>query len=217
MHTPRMTSYLRAWQSLPHRQLALILLLAVAVALANIHQPYPDLAPLQHIPTVLVLLATPLLLRRFPLSDGAVGSLVAFFLLHTLAGRYTYSNVPYDAWARLLTGHDITSTLGLARNGFDRLVHLSFGLLWVAPFAQAAQRHAGLSWKAGVLMAFLFIGAFSAVYEIFEWQLTLLAPANLADDYNGQQGDPWDSQKDMAMAILGATGTSLWIWRRKPR
>lgn len=215
MHIPAMTSYLRAWQCLPHRQLALILLLAAAVVLANIAQPYPDLAPLQHIPTVLLVLATPPLLRRFPLSDGAVGALVAFFLLHTLAGRYTYSNVPYDAWARLLTGHDISSTFGLVRNDFDRLVHFSFGLLWVAPFAQAMQRHAGLSRGAGVMMAFLFIGAFSAVYEIFEWQLTLLAPPGLAADYNGEQGDPWDSQKDMAMAILGAAVASWWSLRRR--
>lgn len=111
----------------------LLLLLILALVLANIRQPYPDLAPLQHIPTVLLLVAAPLLLRRFPLSDGAVASLTAFFLLHTLAGRYTYSNVPYDAWSRALTGHDISTTFGLARNDFDRLVHLSFGLLWVAP------------------------------------------------------------------------------------
>lgn len=211
-----MTSYLRAWQSLPKRQLALVLLLAAAVVVANINQPYPQIAPLQHIPTVLLILATPPLLRRFPLSDGAVGSLTAFFLLHTLAGRYTYSNVPYDAWARSVFGHDISGTFGLHRNGFDRVVHLSFGLLWIAPFAQAMQRHAALSRRAAIVMAFLFIGAFSAAYEIFEWLLTLMAPANLADDYNGQQGDPWDSQKDMAMAILGAAVSSLWLWRERP-
>lgn len=66
------------------------------------------------------------------------------------------------------------------------------------------------------MMAFLFVGAFSAAYEIFEWQLTLLAPASLADDYNGQQGDPWDSQKDMAMAILGAAAASFWpLFKRR--
>lgn len=208
-----MASYFRAWQALPSRQLVLLLLLILAVALANIHQPYPDLAPLQHIPTVLLIVAGPPLLRRFPLSDGAVGSLTAFLLLHTLAGRYTYSNVPYDAWARALTGHDISSSFGLARNNFDRLVHLCFGLLWTCPFAEGARRHAGLSRRAAAMMAFLFVGAFSAIYEIFEWQLTLLAPANLANDYNGQQGDPWDSQKDMAMAILGAAAASLWALR----
>jgi putative membrane protein len=211
-----MASYFRAWQALPPRQLMLLLLLILALVLANIRQPYPDLAPLQHIPTVLLLVAAPLLLRRFPLSDAAVASLTGFFLLHTLAGRYTYSNVPYDDWARALTGHDISATFGLARNDFDRLVHLSFGLLWVAPFAEAVERHATLPRRAAIMMAFLFVGAFSAVYEIFEWQLTLLAPAGLADDYNGQQGDPWDSQKDMAMAILGATAASFWtLFRRR--
>lgn len=217
MHTRAMKSYIHAWQGLPSLQRAMVLVLATAVALANVHQPYPAIAPLQHMPTVLLILAAPLLLRRFPLSDGAVGSLVVFFLLHTLAGRYTYSNVPYDAWARALTGHDISSLLGLRRNGFDRVVHAGFGLLWVGPFAEAMQRHAHLPRRASVVMAFLFIGAFSAVYEIFEWLLTLAAPANLAEDYNGQQGDAWDSQKDMAMAILGAAVSSIWAMRRRMR
>lgn len=47
------------------------------------------------------------------------------------------------------------------RNDFDRLVHLSCGLVWVRPFAQAMQRHSGLSRCVGVAMALLFIGAFS--------------------------------------------------------
>ena len=45
----------------------------------------------------------------------------------------------------------------------------------------------------------------SVVYELFEWLLTLVAPANQADNYNGQQGDMWDAQKDMALALLGAS------------
>ena len=78
-----------AWRALPGRQRALLTLLAVAVALANVAQPYPEIAPLQHVPTVAALLAAPWLLRRWPLSDGSLGAIVAFLLLHTLAGRYT--------------------------------------------------------------------------------------------------------------------------------
>ncbi len=124
-----MGRHIEARRRVPPGQRAWIATLAVALALANVHQPYPSTAPLQHIPTVLLILSAPPLLRRFPVSDRSVAALALFFLLHTLAGRYTYSNVPYDAWARALAGHDISSLLGLTRNDFDRVVHFSFGLL----------------------------------------------------------------------------------------
>ncbi|WP_420139297.1 DUF2238 domain-containing protein [Sphingomonas sp.] len=195
----------------------MIVALAVAVIAANIRQPYPDIAPLQHIPTLLLILAAPLLLRRWPLSKGAVGSVLAFFLLHTFAGRYTYSNVPYEAWGRALFDVSINQTFGLTRNNFDRLVHLSFGLCAVLPFAELARRYGGMGWKAAVLSAFLFVGAVSALYEVFEWWLTLVLAPGMADDYNGQQGDVWDAQKDMAIAMLGGALASAWLLVRGVR
>jgi putative membrane protein len=208
-------SYLQSWQALPRPQLRLILLLVVAIVLANIWQPYPEIAPLQHVPTVLLILAAPQLLRRWPLSTRAIGFIATFFLLHTFAGRWTYSNVPYDAWAHALTGHTISATFGLARNDFDRVVHLSFGLLWTPAFAEAMQRYAGMGRRSSLWTAFLFVGAASALYEIFEWLLTIVVAPGMADDYNGQQGDPWDSQKDMAIAILGSAMSVLWSYVRR--
>ncbi len=192
----------------------MLALLAAAVVLANVAQPYPDVAPLQHIPTVVLLLAAPFLLKRWPLSDGAVAAAVGFFLLHTLAGRYTYSNVPYDAWSKALTGHTVSETFGLARNGFDRLVHLMFGVLAVPFYAELVQRHTGATRRAALWNALLLVGAVSALYEIFEWLLTMLVAPEIAADYNGQQGDPWDAQKDMAMAIVGAVLAIVPRWRK---
>ena len=205
-----MIRYFDAWRTLPRRQLAAFLLLAFAVVIANLNQPFPDIAPLQHVPTVLLIFAAPPLLSRWPSSNTAVGLLLLFWLLHTLGGRYTYSNVPYDEWAQLLTGHSISGTLGLARNGYDRLVHLAFGLLWVHPFAEAMRRHVGMGWRSSLWTAFLFVGAASALYEIFEWLLTIVVAPGMADDYNGQQGDVWDPQKDMATAIVGAGIAAIW-------
>ena len=205
--------YLRSWGALPASQLRMIVALAIAVALANLRQPYPDIAPLQHIPTILLILAAPLLLQRWPLSDGSVVCVLAFLLLHTLAGRYTYSNVPYDAWGRALTGISIDHTFGLVRNDFDRIVHLSFGLFAIRPFAEAARRHGGMGRRAAIINGFLFVGAVSALYEIFEWLLTIILAPGMADEYNGQQGDVWDSQKDMAIALVGGLFVSVWMLR----
>jgi putative membrane protein len=195
----------------------MILVLALAVIAANVRQPYPDIAPLQHIPTILLLLFAPLLLRRWPLSNGAVGCILAFMLLHTLAGRYTYSNIPYDAWGRALFGVSIDQGFGLTRNNFDRLVHLAFGLFAIRPYAEASERHGGMGRRSALVSAFLFVGAISAIYEVFEWCLTMLLAPEMADQYNGQQGDVWDAQKDMACAMAGGLVVALLSGlRRKP-
>jgi len=201
--------YVTAWRNLPRAQAAMVVLLALAVALANVRQPYPEIAPLQHVPTVLAILVAPLVLRRWPLSDGAVGCVFAFLLLHTLAGRYTYSNIPYDAWGQKVLGFSIDRSLGLTRNNFDRLVHLAFGLLAIRPYAEAAGRHGGMGRRGAIVSAWLFVGAVSALYEVFEWSLTMLVAPDMADDYNGQQGDPWDAQKDMACAMAGGLLVAL--------
>jgi putative membrane protein len=207
------------WKALPTAQRRMIVVLLAAVALANIAQPYPDLAPLQHGPTVLLLIAAPWLLRRWPLPNGAIASMALFLALHTLGARYIYSYVPYDDWARAVTGHDLSSFFGWTRNGYDRLVHFSFGALLTLPLAEILRRYGGIGGRTALVVAFAFIGLGSALYEIFEWLLTVIAAGETADYYNGQQGDIWDPQKDMAVAQLGSTlavTIALVVRRRAP-
>lgn len=188
--------------------------LALALALAQVNQPYPSVAPLHHIPTLVLLLAAPWLLKRWPISDAALGCIVGFFLLHTLGGRYTYSNVPYDEWWHSLTGGDLTALTGTTRNHYDRLVHLCFGLLSVHPVVEVA-RLGGMGRRGGLWVALAFVLAVSCLYEIFEWGLAMTLAGDMADDYNGQQGDMWDAQKDMALAGLGALIAIGWAALRK--
>lgn len=199
-----MAGYRTAWRAIPAAQRWPIGLLAVALVLANVAQPYPAVAPLHHIPTLVLLLAAPLLLARWPLSTRAVGWAVLFWLLHTLGGRYTYSNVPYDAWAAALAGTSISEIFGFTRNHYDRLVHFAFGLCSVPLVVEALRRHGGLSLTAALWIAAGVSLAVGALYEIFEWGLAIVMAGPTADAYNGQQGDIWDAQKDMALAFLGA-------------
>ena len=178
-------------------------LLAAGLGLAQVDAPYADVAPLHHVPTLLVLLAAPFLLKRRPISDGALGFIVIFLLLHTLGGRYTYSNVPYAEWFEALTGRDFAELTGFTRNNYDRFVHLAFGLLAVRPVFEVC-RLAGLRSRLGLLAAMGFVLSMSAIYEIFEWLLTLVVAGPMAEQYNGQQGDFWDAQKDMGLAMIGA-------------
>lgn len=185
-------------------QRRLIGLLLVLLLIAQIDQPYPEVALLQHIPTMLLIVAAPPLLRRWPLSTASVACIVAFMALHTLGGRYAYSNVPYDDWARALTGGSFSDAFGWTRNHYDRLVHFAFGALSVVPVAEIVRRWGGLGPRGAAIAVLGWVLAISCLYEIFEWLLTIVAAGEIADRYNGQQGDIWDAQKDMALATLGA-------------
>lgn len=194
-----------AWRALSVRQRRILAGLGGLLAAVQIAQPFPKTAPLHHLPTLLALLAAPLLLRRWPLSDRALACIVLFLVLHTLGGRYTYTNVPYDAWATALSGHSLSEAFGWTRNHYDRLVHFGYGALAVLPVYEALRRHAGLRPRLSLYIAVESVLAVSASYEVFEWLLTLTMEGSVATAYNGQQGDLWDAQKDMALAALGAS------------
>lgn len=202
---------------MPVAQKAMLATLLLAVALANVAQPYPELALLQHIPTVAMVLAAPWLIRRWRLSTASVAALFAFWLLHTLGGRYIYSYVPYDDWARALTGGTLSGAFGWQRNHYDRLVHFAFGLLWTLPIREGLVRRHGIAPGLGLFVGFAVVGLGSALYEIFEWLLTVVLAGDTADYYNGQQGDLWDAQKDMALAQLGSVVAVIWAWMRSAR
>jgi putative membrane protein len=179
-------------------------LLAAAMVLASIRPPYPEEMFLQHSPTLILLIVLPLLSRRWPIPDAAFGCLVAFMLIHTLGARYIYSNVPYDRWIAALFGRDLSSTFGWSRNHYDRLVHFCFGLLWARPVFEVSIRHLGIPRRVAYYTTVEFLLAFSAFYELFEWGLTMVLSPQDARDYNGQQGDMWDAQKDVLLALAGA-------------
>jgi putative membrane protein len=193
-----------AWRTLPARQRLMLAVLALLLALAQVKQPYPQTAPLHHLPTLVLLLAAPFLLRLRPLSDAALACIILFFLLHTIGGRWTYTNVPYDAVARAVTGHGVSETFGFARNHYDRLVHFAYGALAVLPVREMLERHLRVPRRTALYIAVENVLAVSALYEIIEWLFTLTMAGAVAEAYNGQQGDMWDAQKDMALAALGA-------------
>lgn len=167
---------------------------------------------------VLVFAAVPLLVATAPrlrFSDGAYLALFAFFTLHAVGAHYTYSLVPYDRWAEALSGVTISDALGWRRNHYDRLVHFAYGLL-IAPAAvelfRAVAPPRGL-WRA--LLPLLFVMAHSTVYELVEWAAAVVFGGDLGAAYLGTQGDPWDAQRDMALATLGSLVTIAWLGFRR--
>jgi len=191
-------------------------LLVLALLASFWRAPFPQQMALQHLPTVAAIALLAAASHRIPLGRSSFALLVAFLLLHVLGARYIYSYVPYDDWTQALLGFRLGDRLGFRRNHYDRLVHFAFGLLWVPPVREVLARRFGIRGWLGRYFAVELVLALSALYELFEWGLTIvLSPAD-AGVYNGEQGDRWDAHKDMAFALLGALIAALASRRRQP-
>jgi putative membrane protein len=146
-----------------------------------------------------ILIAVPILVathRRFRLTPLAYRLLFVHALILMLGGHYTYAEVPLGFWAR--------DALGLARNHYDRLGHFAQGFVPAILTREVLLRRSPLG--RGKLLVTLVTAvclAVSALYELVEWW-TALATGEAATAFLGTQGDPWDTQWDMFLALVGA-------------
>jgi putative membrane protein len=145
--------------------------------------------------------------RKWRLSAPSYLLIFIFFAMHVLGAHYTYSETPVGDWLR--------SFLGSERNHYDRAVHFLFGLLLVSPFRDQVERGARVGRRAAWGAALLIITALSTAYEIAEWLVAELVSPDNANAFLGTQGDAFDAQKDMGLAIAGAfLGLALALFLR---
>lgn len=147
--------------------------------------------------------------RALPLSRVSYTLIFLFLCLHSVGAHYTYSLVPYDAWIEALGGRTLSSVTGWERNHFDRLVHFAYGLLLAYPAREVFLRVADVRGFWGYYLPLDVVMATSMLYELIEWGAASIFGGDLGTAYLGTQGDPWDAQKDMAMATLGAVTAML--------
>lgn len=156
--------------------------------------------------------------RKLPLSRISYTMFFVLFCLHTIGAHYTYSLVPYDEWLTSLTGR--SGLLGSGRNHYDRLVHFAYGLLMTYPAREIFLRVALVRGFWGYYLPLDVTMATSMLYELIEWGAAELLGGDLGVAYLGTQGDPWDAQKDMALATVGgilamlATAALNWRYQR---
>lgn len=113
-----------------------------------------------------------------------------------VGGHYTYAQVP------LFNG--LRDAFHLSRNHYDRLGHFFQGMV-PALVAREVFIRRGIV-RRGPWLVFIVLCvcmAISAWYELLEWQAAIWSGTK-ADAFLGTQGDPWDTQEDMAMAFVGA-------------
>ena len=151
-----------------------------------------------------VLIALPLLVatyRNFPLSRLTYGMIWLHAAILLIGAHYTYAEVPLFNWLR--------DSYDLDRNHYDRIGHLAQGFFPAIVAREILLRRSPL--QPGKWLFFLvtcFCLAFSAFYEMIEWWVAL-AVGDGATAFLGTQGDPWDTQWDMFLALLGAVSSQL--------
>lgn len=135
--------------------------------------------------------------RKFPQSNLSY-LLIAFFLaMHAYASHYTYQNTPVDEWLK--------QVFQINRGFYDRIVHFAFGLLLSFPVREAVQYFLKLRGKwPSYIVTFSFITAASGLFELLEMWAAYLFNREMAAQYIGLEGDPFDAQKDMTMSLFGA-------------
>jgi len=154
--------------------------------------------------TLALLAALVLSHRALPLSRLSYGLILYFLTLHAIGAHYTYSLVPYDELWRRLFGVSLNEALGFERNHFDRFVHFCYGLCFAYPIRELFLRVADVKGIWGYLLPLDVTMSTSMIYELVEWGAAVVFGGDLGQSYLGTQGDPWDAQKDMALATLGA-------------
>ncbi len=130
-------------------------------------------------------------------------SIAVLFIAHTIGTHFTYSDTPYDAFVRSVTGISINDLFGWTRNHYDRFVHLMYGVCLAMPTASLFQQRLGTSRFTSRFLAVHIIISTSAIYELVEWLAALIFGSELGMLYLGTQGDIWDAQMDIALAIIG--------------
>lgn len=135
--------------------------------------------------------------RRFPMSGFVYVCVFVHMLILIYGGVYSYAHTPLGNWAR--------DTFGLARNHYDRVGHLALGFFPAFVAREILLRTSPLErgkWLYFIVCSIcLAIGAF---WELLEWWATLVMAPDVGQAFLGSQGDVWDAQWDMFLALIGA-------------
>lgn len=147
--------------------------------------------------------------NRFRLTDLAYTLIGLHAVILLVGAHYTYAQVPLFDWLK--------NAFDLGRNHYDRVGHLAQGFVPAIIAREILIRTSPLrnsKWLIPVILSFCL--AVSAAYELVEW-LVAVSTGAAADAFLGTQGDVWDSQKDMAFCLVGASVSLMLLSRRHNR
>lgn len=164
---------------------------------------------LETLPVMIGLVLLSLTWQRFPLTLLLCRLLALHAIILMIGGYYTYAEVPLFTW--------LQEAFDLSRNHYDRVGHFVQGFVPAILAREILLRRSPL--QRGRWLSFVVISiclAFSAFYELIEWWVALMSD-EAAEAFLGTQGDPWDTQTDMFLALIGASISLLLLSRRHDR
>ena len=147
--------------------------------------------------------------RRFPLTPLVLALICLHSIILMAGGHYTYAEVPLGFWMR--------DAFHLVRNDYDRIGHFAQGFVPALVAREILIRKnvvRGRGWLYFIVVAICL--AVSAAYELLEWRVAVSSGAK-SDAFLGTQGDPWDTQEDMATALVAAMLAPLLLGRVQDR
>ncbi len=159
-----------------------------------------------------VLIGVPILVAtfaKFHLSPLVYRLLLLHAVILIVGGHYTYARVPVGFW--------VQDWFDLSRNHYDRLGHLAQGFIPAILAREILIRLSPL--RRGRWLCFFVVClclAFSAFYELVEWWAALIGGAS-SESFLGTQGDVWDTQWDMFLALCGVISALLVLARAHDR
>ncbi|MFT6287535.1 MAG: putative membrane protein [Alcanivorax sp.] len=143
--------------------------------------------------------------NSFPLSNLVYALILMHCVVLMVGGHYTYAEVPLLDY--------LQPVLGFERNNYDKLGHLMQGVVPAMVAREVLIRKNVITteiWRNFFIVCFCL--AFSAFYELLEWWVAI-AIGSGSDAFLGTQGYEWDTQSDMAMALLGAVAALVFLSR----
>lgn len=175
-----------------------LLLLVIAVLIWSVIKPTEFLTWVaESSPSILILILLISTYHKFRLTTLSYTIIAVLSILTFIGGHYTYSEVPLFNW--------LQDTYDLKRNHYDRFGHFLKGLSAIVVM-EILIRKTLLKrdiWLSGITISIIL--AIAAIYEIVEWLSTKLPYAQKEkEDFLGMQGDKWDAQWDMFLALFGS-------------
>ena len=151
---------------------------------------------LEALPAILGLVILASSYRRFQFTDLTYGLMCVHAVILFIGAHYTYAEVPLFSWLR--------DNFHLSRNHYDRVGHLAQGFVPAIIVREILLRQTPMR-RGRLLFAVvtLICLGISAAYELIEWGVAETT-GSAADAFLGTQGDVWDTQWDMACALIGA-------------
>jgi len=192
-----------------HALLLLLVVFAVVLAWSAVHPHDYFTWALEVFPALLALLALALTYSRFQFTTFVYVLILLHACILFVGGHYTYAEVPLFNWIR--------DHYHLARNDYDRVGHFAQGFVPALVAREVLLRRKIVLRRGWLFFIVLSIClAISAAYELLEWRVAV-ATGSAANAFLGTQGDPWDTQEDMATALFGALSALLLFSRRHDR